>query len=269
MIEVEDLVKRFDNQLVLDGVNLRLEEGVGHVILGRSGTGKSVLLKHLIGLLRPDRGRVFVDGDDVSTASYERLAAIRMRFGMLFQTAALFDSMTVGENIALGLREHRRLSEREVRRIVAEKLALVGLPGIEARRPAELSGGMRKRVGLARAIALDPRYVLFDEPTTGLDPVTSDQIDHLILALKETLGITCVIVTHDLRSAYRVGDHLYLLHGGRVIFSGTPAEIRAAADPMVRQFVEGRADGPMTGRGLDSFIRRKERTWRRNEKGSR
>lgn len=255
MIEIRDVAKSFGSLKVLDGVDLTIDTGTCYVILGRSGTGKSVLLKHIIGLMRPDRGTVVIDGLDVSSASYEDLAAMRMKFGMLFQMAALFDSMTVGENVGLALREHRRMKESEVRRIVSEKLGLVGLEGIERKKPSELSGGMRKRVGLARAIAMDPEYILFDEPTTGLDPVTADQIDRLIVDLQEQLRVTCVVVTHDLRSAFHVGDTFCLLNEGKVIFEGTPEAIRSSPDSRVQQFIRGDADGPLTRRGRDPAAR--------------
>jgi phospholipid/cholesterol/gamma-HCH transport system ATP-binding protein len=280
MIVIRDLAKRFGSLRVLDGIDLTIETGDCHVILGRSGTGKSVLLKHIIGLMRPDRGNVTVDGLDVATADYEDLAALRMRFGMLFQMAALFDSMTVGENVGLALREHRKqMKETEVRRIVAEKLALVGLEGSEEKKPSELSGGMRKRVGLARAIAMGPEYILFDEPTTGLDPVTADQIDRLIVDLQKELRVTSVVVTHDLRSAFHVADRLCLLHEGKVIFNGTPDEIRESPDPLVRQFIRGDADGPLTNHGGPAPAKggaqtllpaaTKEGPWRPNARNSR
>jgi phospholipid/cholesterol/gamma-HCH transport system ATP-binding protein len=246
MIEIAGLHKSFGSLKVLDGVDLNIATGESVVILGRSGCGKSVLLRHIIGLMKPDAGTVRVDGVDVPSLSYAGLARLRRRFGMLFQMAALFDSMTVGENVGLALREHSGLPPGEIDRIVAEKLALVGLPGIESMKPADLSGGMRKRVGLARAIAMDPDYVLYDEPTTGLDPITAQQINILIRRLQEELKITSIVVTHDMKSAAYVGDRLCLLHGGHIHFDGTPEEMQNSPDPAVQQFLRGEAVGPLT-----------------------
>jgi phospholipid/cholesterol/gamma-HCH transport system ATP-binding protein len=189
-----------------------------------------------------------VDGEDVTRLAYGALAELRKRMGMVFQMAALFDSMTVLENVGLGLREHRRMSWEAIRPVVQEKLALVNLEGIEDKKPSDLSGGMRKRVGIARAIAMDPDYMLYDEPTTGLDPITAQQINVLIRRLQRRLQVTSIVVTHDMQSAYHVGDRLCLLHEGRIYFDGTPAAIQRAEDPAVRQFIEGRADGPLTRR---------------------
>ncbi len=246
MIAIRDLRKRFGAVKVLEGISLDIPDGQSVVILGRSGMGKSVLLKLIIGLLRPDLGSIRVDGTEVTTLSYAELAELRRRFGMLFQLAALFDSMTVGENVGLALREHTKKSEDEIRAIVSDKLRLVGLEGIEGKKPAELSGGMRKRVGLARAIAMDPAYILYDEPTTGLDPITAQQINILIRDLQKALDITSIIVTHDMKSACFVGDRLCLLHDGRIIFDGTPDAIERSADPVVQQFIRGDAAGPLT-----------------------
>ena len=246
MIAIRDLHKRFGALKVLDGVSLDIHDGKTLVILGRSGMGKSVLLKHIIGLMRPDSGSVRVDDIEVTTLSYSELAGLRRRFGMLFQLSALFDSMTVGKNVGLALREHTKKSEEEIRAIISEKLRLVGLEGIEEKKPAELSGGMRKRVGLARAIAMDPAYILYDEPTTGLDPITAQQINILIRDLQKALRITSIVVTHDMKSAYFVGDRLCLLHDGRIIFDGTPDEIERSDDQSVQQFIRGGAVGPMT-----------------------
>lgn len=246
MIRVEQVFKTFGGKPVLQGVDLTIPDGQALTIIGRSGCGKSVLLKHLIGLIEPDRGRVVVDGKDLTGLRYDELADVRRQFGMLFQMAALFDSMTVGENVGLALREHTRLSSADIAARVAEKLALVGLPGIEGLKPASLSGGMRKRVGLARAIAMEPRYVLYDEPTTGLDPVTADAINVLIRDLQQKLGITSIVVTHDMKSAEYVSDRLCMLHEGRIIFDGTFAEVQATPDPIVRQFITGSSHGPLT-----------------------
>lgn len=244
MIAIRDLHKTFGRLKVLEGISLDIQDGQSVVVLGRSGMGKSVLLKHIIGLLRPDSGSIRVDGIEVTTLSYADLDGLRKRFGMVFQLAALFDSMTVGENVGLALREHTKKGEGEINAIVAEKLRLVGLAGIEAKKPAELSGGMRKRVGLARAIAMDPAYILYDEPTAGLDPITAQQINILIRDLQSALRITSIVVTHDMRSAYFVGDRLCLLHDGRIIFDGTPEEIERSPDPVVQQFIRGEAARP-------------------------
>ncbi len=246
MIEIRDLHKRFDQLVVLDGVDLDIQTGESMVVLGRSGSGKSVLLKHIIGLMAPDRGTVKVDGNVVADLGYSGLADLRKRFGMLFQMAALFDSMTVGENVGLALKEHTKLSRQEIAKVVAEKLALVGLDGLESKKPADLSGGMRKRVGLARAIAMNPDYILYDEPTTGLDPVTAQQINELIRELQQKLNVTSIVVTHDLHSAYYVGDRLCLLFEGKIYFDGTPAEIQESTNPVVKQFITASADGPLT-----------------------
>ena len=255
MIELRDLHKSFGSQRVLRGVNLDIQNGETMVVLGRSGTGKSVLLKLIIGLMRPDRGSIVVDGQDVNTLNYTELGELRKRIGMLFQMAALFDSMTVAENVGLGLREQGRVSNEQIARIVAEKLALVGLSGIEAKKPAELSGGMRKRVGLARAIAMNPDYILYDEPTTGLDPITARQINILIRDIQAKLQVTSIVVTHDLHSAYYVGDRLCLLHEGRIYFNGTPEDMQSSEDLVVRQFARGEAEGPMTN-GYPEPVRR-------------
>ncbi len=246
MIEIHDLHKRFGPLTVLDGVDLDIRKGQSIVVLGRSGTGKSVLLKHIIGLMKPDRGTIRVDGQEVGRLKYDELSELRKKFGMLFQGAALFDSMTVGENVGLALREHTAKAREEIARIVAEKLEMVGLSGAEEKKPADLSGGMRKRVGLARAIAMEPEYILYDEPTTGLDPVTAQQINELIRELQDRLEVTSIVVTHDLHSAYFVGDRLCLLHDGRIYFDGTPAEIQKSEDPVVRQFITASAEGPLT-----------------------
>jgi phospholipid/cholesterol/gamma-HCH transport system ATP-binding protein len=245
MIQVRGLKKRLGRKQVLDGVDLEVDKGETVVVLGPSGTGKSVLLKHVIGLMKPDEGSIEVDGTEIVGLDEHELDEVRRRFGMLFQGSALFDSMTVGENVGLGLREHTRLDDAEIRRRVAERLEWVGLSGVEDMKPSSLSGGMRKRVGLARAIAMDPDYILYDEPTTGLDPIMSDVINGLIRELQQRLGVTSIVVTHDMRSAYHVGDRLALLHLGKLAFSGTPDEIRASRDPLVRQFIEGSSEGPI------------------------
>ncbi|HEV8265583.1 MAG TPA: ATP-binding cassette domain-containing protein [Gemmatimonadales bacterium] len=241
MIEFQDLHKAFGEKRVLTGMSLLVQDGETLVIIGYSGTGKSVALKHIVGLLHPDAGDVIVDGRRVSTLDREGLTALRQGIGYVFQFAALFDSMTVAENVALGLRR-RGLSGEEIEDRVREALALVDLSGTEVRLPAELSGGMRKRVGIARAIALRPRYILYDEPTTGLDPVTSAVMDRLMVRAREQLGVTGVVVTHDMRSAYTVGDRVAMLYEGQIRQVGTVAEIQETEDPVVRQFIEGRPE---------------------------
>ncbi len=243
MIEFRDLYKAFGANRVLEGFTLEVRDGETMVIIGYSGTGKSVAIKHVVGLLEPDAGQVAVDGQVVAELSRAALTGLRATIGFVFQFAALFDSMTIFDNVALGLRRRPGISEGDIASRVAEALALVDLAGTERLMPAELSGGMRKRVGLARAIALKPRYLLYDEPTTGLDPVTSAVIDQLIVRTREALGVTSVVITHDMRSAYTVGDRIAMLYRGRIRQVGTVAEIRATADPVVRQFIEGRPDG--------------------------
>ena len=239
MIEFQDLRKAFDGRPVLDGFTLRVRDGETTVIIGYSGTGKSVALKHVVGLLQPDAGDVIVDGRAVSTLDRAALTALRREIGFVFQFAALFDSMSVFDNVALGLRR-RDLADDEIAARVREALALVDLTGAEERYPAELSGGMRKRVGIARAIALRPRYILYDEPTTGLDPVTSAVIDQLMVRTREHLRVTGIVVTHDMRSAYTVGDRIAMLYEGKIRQVGTVAQIQETEDPVVRQFIEGR-----------------------------
>jgi phospholipid/cholesterol/gamma-HCH transport system ATP-binding protein len=245
MIRIRGLKKRLGSKQVLDGVDLDVEKGETIVVMGRSGTGKSVLLKHVIGLMEPDAGNIEVDGERIVGMRERELNEVRKRFGLLFQGAALFDSMTVGENVGLPLREHLRLGEDEVRRRVTERLEWVGLSGVEDMKPASLSGGMKKRVGLARAIAMDPAFVLYDEPTTGLDPIMADVIDQLIRSLQKRLGVTSIVVTHDMTSAYKVGDRLAMLNEGKIVFTGTPDEARGTRDPLVRQFIEGSSEGPI------------------------
>jgi phospholipid/cholesterol/gamma-HCH transport system ATP-binding protein len=242
VIQLIDVHKSFGQKRVLTGFSLEVREGETMVIIGASGSGKSVAIKHIVGLLRPDRGTVFVDGLEVPALSRRELYQLRRRIGYVFQFAALFDSLTIGENVAMGLRKQEHLSEAEVQRRVQEALELVDLPNVQDRYPAELSGGMRKRVGLARAIALKPKYILYDEPTTGLDPVTSAVIDDLMIRMRDKLGVTSVVITHDMRSAYRVGTRIAMLHEGKVRQVGTVDEIRNTQDPVVRQFIEGRAD---------------------------
>ena len=245
MIKLVDLHKSFGKQKVLDGIDIEIEEGKTTVIIGRSGGGKSVLLKHIIGLLRPDRGQVLVDGTDIAKLGDRELNEIRKKFGMLFQEAALFDSMTVGENVAFPLREHTRMKEREIRETVADRLRSVGLTGVEEKMPSELSGGMRKRVGLARAIALRPQIVLFDEPTTGLDPVMTEAINRLIIDTQKQFNYTCVVISHDIQSIFEIGDRIAMLYDGKIIEYGSPEELRASSNPVTVQFLSGSIDGPI------------------------
>jgi phospholipid/cholesterol/gamma-HCH transport system ATP-binding protein len=246
MISLRGLSKRFGTNQVLDGLDLEIERGETMVVIGGSGTGKSVLLKHIIGLLRPDAGDVVVDGVPVSRLKGWELKEFRKEFGMLFQGAALFDSLRVLDNVAFGLREHRRLREAEIRERVREKLALVGLRGVEHLWPSELSGGMKKRVALARALAMEPKILLYDEPTTGLDPIRADSINDLIVELRDRLKVTGVAITHDLTSAYKIADRIAMLYKGKIIAVGTPQEMRDSADPVVHQFITGSARGPIT-----------------------
>ena len=241
MIEFQDLHKAFGEKQVLQGFSLEIRDAETMVIIGYSGSGKSVALKHIVGLLHPDAGDVNVDGQAVSTLDRHALTLVRQGIGYVFQFAALFDSMTVTDNLALGLRR-RGLGEEDIEERVREALALVDLSGTGDRMPAELSGGMRKRVGIARAIALRSRYILYDEPTTGLDPVTSAVIDRLMVRTREHLGVTGVVVTHDMRSAYTVGDRIAMLYEGRIRQVGSVEEIQQTEDPVVRQFIEGRAE---------------------------
>lgn len=216
------------------------------VVIGGSGCGKSVLMKHVIGLIWPDQGRVMINGQDLASCSRRELREMRKKFGMLFQGAALFDSMTVGQNVGFGLKEHTSLSKEEIQEKVQEKLQMVGLPGIDALRPDELSGGMKKRVGLARAIAMEPEILLYDEPTTGLDPIMADVINELIIRMKETYKVTSLAITHDMTSAYKIADRIGMLYEGRIIEVGTPEEIQNTKNPVVRQFITGSAKGPIT-----------------------
>jgi len=242
MIEVRELVKNFGSHRVLDGVSLRIESGESVVIIGRSGSGKSVLLKHLIGLICPDSGEVLIDGQNIARMNERELLPVRRRFGMLFQGAALFDSLSVAHNIGFVLERERKYTRAEIARRVDEALDVVELSGIQAKKPSELSGGMRKRVGLARAIVYQPEIVLYDEPTTGLDPIVSDSIDQLILRVNQRLKVTSVVVTHDMRSARRVGQRILLLHDERIYVSDTPENLFRSADPVVYQFVNGISD---------------------------
>ncbi len=247
MISLQHVYKAFDGKEVLHDMSVDVESGETLVIVGGSGTGKSVTLKHIIGLLKPDRGRVLVDDQDLGQLNDVDLNRFRRRFGMAFQEGALFDSMSVFENIAFPLRRHTKMDEKAIRGRVEECLDLVHLErGAATKRPSELSGGMRRRVGFARAISLKPEILLFDEPTTGLDPVISDVIAELIREMDETLHTTTVTITHDMKVAFKIADRVAMLHQGRIIEQGEPSVFKASANPIVRQFIEGRAEGPLT-----------------------
>ena len=250
MIEIINLCKSFDGHKVLDHLNLSINTGETMVIIGRSGCGKSVLLKHVIGLMRPDSGQILIDEKDVTRMDEKELNNLRMKFGMLFQGAALFDSLNVLENVGFGMIEHMNTPEGEVKKRVKECLTLVGLKDIEDKKPAELSGGMRKRVGLARAICLRPHIMLYDEPTTGVDPIMGDSINDLIVGLHNKLKVTAVAVTHDMSSAYKIGSRIAMLYNGKIITVGTPDEIKNTKDPIVLQFITGAGKGPIT-EGID------------------
>ena len=241
-IEIKDLHKSFGSKQILKGFSLTVEEGETLCVIGHSGAGKSVTLKTILGLVRPDQGEVWVDGKNVHALEREELYELRRQVGYVFQFAALFDSMTIRENIAMGLRRIKTMSEGEIQHRVSACLFLVGLEGAEDRNPSQLSGGMQKRAGLARAIATEPKYLLYDEPTTGLDPVTTTTIDELINRMSDELGCTGIVVTHDMTSAYRIADRIAMLHEGCIRMVGTPDEIRSAEDPIVRGFVEGRPE---------------------------
>ncbi len=245
MIDIRHLSKSFDDHKVLDQVSLTVSAGETMVIIGRSGCGKSVLLKHLIGLLRPDDGQVCVDGQDIAQLTGRPLDELRLKFGMLFQNAALFDSMTVFENVAFPLEEHTTMTAAAIAQRVHECLQLVGLDQVDALSPSELSGGMRKRAGLARALAMSPQIVLYDEPTTGVDPIMGDIINDLIIALRDRLHVTSVVVTHDMRSAYKVADRIAMLYNGTILEVGSPDQIRHSKNAIVQQFIKGEAIGPI------------------------
>ncbi len=252
IIELRNIDKSFGGRQVLRDLSFEVEQGESLVIVGGSGTGKSVTLKHIIGLLRPDRGHVIIDGHDITTMKDVELNQFRRRFGMSFQEGALFDSMSVFENIAFPLRRHTKMTEAEIRARVEECLEDVHLHGVEKKRPSELSGGMRRRVGFARAISLKPEILLFDEPTTGLDPVISDVIADLIEEMDVKLGTTTVTITHDMKVAFKIADRVAMLYKGHIIEQGTPEQFQESNNPIVRQFIEGRAEGPLTENDEDA-----------------
>lgn len=245
MINIIDVWKGFGHNKVLKGVTLKIEESETMVIIGRSGCGKSVLLKHIIGLMKPERGRIEVFNNDITRMNEQSMQTIRKKFGMLFQGAALFDSLNVAENVGFFLFEHTNMKKNEIMRIVSEKLKLVGLSGVEHLMPSDLSGGMKKRVGLARAIIASPSIILYDEPTTGLDPILAANINKLIKELQNKLSLTSVIVTHDMTSAYTIADRIAMIYDGKIIEVGTPDEIKNTNNPIVQQFITGSAEGPI------------------------
>ena len=246
IISVKNVVKNFGERRILNGITLDIYEGETLVVMGGSGCGKSTFLRHLIGSIRPDSGEVWMFGKDIAKAGEDEMDAIRKRFGMLFQSGALFDSLTVGENIALPLREHTKLDENVISIVIKMKLEQVGLRGFEDLMPSQLSGGMKKRVGLARAIVMDPKIIFYDEPTAGLDPVMTGVVDKLTIDLTKKLQITSVVVTHDMGSVFRIADRIVMLHQGNVLQIGTPSEIRNSKNPIVQQFITGDAEGPIS-----------------------
>lgn len=247
MIQIERLSKKFNYNLVLDELSLNIATGQTCVIIGRSGCGKSVLLKHIVGLLRPDGGRVLVGGKEVANLKELELVALRAKISMVFQGGALFDSMDVSDNVGFGLTEHTSLNRKEILKRIEESLSLVGLGGIGNLMPSELSGGMKKRVALARAICIKPEIILYDEPTTGVDPITADSINELIRSLHDKLKVTSLVVTHDMKSAYHIADKIAMMYKGKIILEGTPEQIQSATDPVVHQFINGLSKGPITG----------------------
>lgn len=250
MIKLSGLYKSFGSKVVLKGLDLDVTKGESRVIIGGSGSGKSVILKHIIGIMKPDAGSVFIEGAEISGLKGSELYEIRKKFGMLFQMAALFDSMSVWENVGFALLRQRSMKPREIREIAIEKLRMVGLVGVADLMPSELSGGMKKRVGLARAIAHDPEILLYDEPTTGLDPITADAINDLIIETGERLSVTSVTITHDMTSAFKIAQRISMLYDGRIIETGSPEEIRNTSNPVVRQFITGSAAGPINVEGV-------------------
>ncbi len=244
-LRVVNLHKSFGEKQVLKGCDLEVQEGESMVVIGGSGSGKTVLIRCIIGLIQPDEGKVYVDGSEITSLSERELNEIRKKFGMLFQGGALFDSLRIWENVGFGLRQHTRLSEEEIRKISSEKLRLVGLRDIEELMPSELSGGMRKRVSLARAIAMEPEILLYDEPTTGIDPIMADAINELIVQMREKLNVTSIAITHDMKSAYKIADRIAMLYQGKIIEVGTPEEIKNSSNLIVQQFIQGRSEGPI------------------------
>lgn len=251
MIKLAGLHKSFGNNHVLKGLNLEVKKGENRVIIGVSGSGKSVILKHIIGILKPDKGNVIIDGIDLQTLKENELYELKKKFGMLFQMSALFDSMNVWENVGFALMRHKKMKPGEIKEVAIEKLKMVGMVGVENLMPSELSGGMKKRVGLARAIAHEPEILLYDEPTTGLDPIMGDAINNLIIEMRERLSVTSVAITHDMNSAYKIADSISMLFGGTIIETGSPEEIRNTSNPIVKQFITGSAIGPIKMEGVN------------------
>ncbi len=251
MIQLVDLHKAFGAKKVLQGLALQAARGESRVIIGGSGSGKSVILKHIIGILKPDKGDVFIEGVNMAKLQENDLYEVRKKFGMLFQMAALFDSMNVWENVGFALVRQKNMKPKDVKEIAIEKLKMVGLTGVENLSPAELSGGMKKRVGLARAIVHEPEILLYDEPTTGLDPITADAINDLIVEMKERLSVTSIAITHDMNSAYKIADRISMLYEGKIIQTGSPAEIKSTENPVVKQFITGSAVGPIKVEGVN------------------
>ncbi|MEA2005639.1 MAG: ABC transporter ATP-binding protein [Acidobacteriota bacterium] len=245
MIQIIDLHKSFGPNKVLQGVSLDVKRGETLVIIGQSGSGKSVLIKHLIGLIKPDKGKIIVDGVEITRLREDELYKTRRKFGMLFQSAALFDSMTVAQNVSFGLERYSKMSQKEIRKRVAESLAMVGLREIENLMPHELSGGMKKRVGLARAISYGPEIILYDEPSTGIDPIRADAINELIIRMKKEINVTSIVITHDMVSSYKVADRIAMLYQGKIIETGTPEAIKESKNQIVQQFIHGSAEGPI------------------------
>jgi phospholipid/cholesterol/gamma-HCH transport system ATP-binding protein len=246
MIEVTGLYKSFNGNHVLRNLDLEVRHGETMVVIGGSGSGKSVLIKCIIGILTPESGKILVANQEVTSLKEEELNELRKRFGMLFQAGELFDSLSVWENVGFGLKQHTSLNDHEIKEIAIEKLKLLGLENAEDLMPSQLSGGMRKRVSLARAIAMDPEIILYDEPTTGLDPIRADAIDNLIVRMKEKLRKTAIAITHDMKSAYRIGDRIAMLYQGKIIEAGTPEQIKNSPNPIVQQFIQGKSEGPVT-----------------------
>ena len=244
-IRVVNLHKSFGENQTLRGVDLEVQQGESMVVIGGSGSGKTVLIKCIIGLTQPDEGEIYVDGLEITSLNEKRMNEVRKKFGMLFQWGALFDSMTVWENVGFGLRHQRHLKEEEIRKIASEKLALVGLNNVEDLMPSELSGGMKKRVSLARAIAIEPEILLYDEPTTGIDPIMADAINDLMIEMRQKLDVTSIAITHDMKSAYKIADRIAMLFNGKIVEAGSPEEIKNSSSLIVQQFIQGRSDGPI------------------------
>lgn len=253
MIEIKNIYRNFNSHRVLNGLSLDITKGETKVIIGRSGCGKSVLLKHIVGVLKPESGRIIIDGKDLSEISAKELNSLRMRMAMVFQGGALFDSLSVGENVGFTLYEYSKLSPKEIEEQVEEALCNVELCGIQKLMPSELSGGMKKRVAIARALCVKPEVILYDEPTTGVDPITAGSINELIRSLHDKLKVTSIVVTHDMKSAYRIADKIAMLYQGKIIAEGTSEEIQGTTHPVVYQFINGLAQGPIT-ETIDKFI---------------